>query len=561
MRTSLLVSAGMIALLLSAGAAGLEAQPQFSAAALSGTVTSAEEGPMAGVLVSAKQAGRPVTVTVVTDRQGRYHFPAVDLRPGAYALSIRAAGYRLAHVTAVTVGSARPAAADLRLTKVADLAATLSDAEWAMSVPGTDAQKRALLNCNSCHSLQRIVTSRFTAGEFIPIIQRMRTAYTNNTTPLNPQRRMDARTLPSADSVRPYAEYLASINLSSGKRSYRLKTFPRPVDEAGTVITEYDLPRRIIEPHDVIVDAKGLVWFSDFGENVLGSFDTKTLKESEYKIPVMKPGYPMGGLDLETDASGAIYEAMMHQGGVAKFDPSTKAFTMIPIPPQYNDAATQQSFATAMGADGKEWIKDTGSGRILRYTAATGTWEAFGPFMSPVSGKRIDVYGVNADSKNNGYFMDFTDKGGEFIGRIDAVTGAVTHYRTLSDDSRPRRSRFDAQDRLWIGEYGGNAIGMLDTKTGKMSEWKMPTPWTAPYDVAVDKHGDAWTGSMWNDRVVRLDPRTGRTVEYLLPRSTNIRRLFVDDRGGAPVLWIGDNHGAAIIKLEPGEVARGTASR
>jgi streptogramin lyase len=137
----------------------------------------------------------------------------------------------------------------------------------------------------------------------------------------------------------------------------------------------------------------------------------------------------------------------------------------------------------------------------------------------------------------------------------------VTYYRTLSDDSRPRRSRFDAQDRLWMGEYGGNGIGMLDTKTGKMSEWKMPTPWTAPYDVAVDKRGDAWTGSMWNDRVVRLDPRTGGMVEYLLPRSTNIRRLFVDDRSGTPVVWIGDNHGAAIIKLEPGETARGTASR
>jgi hypothetical protein len=39
--------------------------------------------------------------------------------------------------------------------------------------------------------------------------------------------------------------------------------------------------------------------------------------------------------------------------------------------------------------------------------------------------------------------------------------------------------------------------------------------------------------------------------EYLLPRSTNIRRVFVDDRGAIPALWVGNNHGASIVKLEP----------
>src|ERR1017187_4803380 len=40
--------------------------------ALSGQVSSKEEGPMEGVLVSAKKAGWTVTITVVTDQQGRY---------------------------------------------------------------------------------------------------------------------------------------------------------------------------------------------------------------------------------------------------------------------------------------------------------------------------------------------------------------------------------------------------------------------------------------------------------------------------------------------------------
>jgi streptogramin lyase len=72
-----------------------------------------------------------------------------------------------------------------------------------------------------------------------------------------------------------------------------------------------------------------------------------------------------------------------------------------------------------------------------------------------------------------------------------------------------------------------------------------------PYDVVKAKNGEIWTGSMLDDRVARLDPKTDNITEYQLPRTTNIRRVFVDDRGERPVLWVGSNHGASIIKVEP----------
>ena len=56
---------------------------------------------------------------------------------------------------------------------------------------------------------------------------------------------------------------------------------------------------------------------------------------------------------------------------------------------------------------------------------------------------------------------------------------------------------------------------------------------------------------MTTDRIVRLDTRTGATTEYLRPRETNIRRVFVDDAKNPGTLWIGSNHGASIIKVEP----------
>ena len=56
---------------------------------------------------------------------------------------------------------------------------------------------------------------------------------------------------------------------------------------------------------------------------------------------------------------------------------------------------------------------------------------------------------------------------------------------------------------------------------------------------------------MTTDRVARLNTRTGEFVEFLLPRSTNIRRVFVDNSANPPVLWVGNNHGASIVKVEP----------
>jgi streptogramin lyase len=109
----------------------------------------------------------------------------------------------------------------------------------------------------------------------------------------------------------------------------------------------------------------------------------------------------------------------------------------------------------------------------------------------------------------------------------------------------------DAQDRLWFAQYRGDRIAMFDTKTEAFKEWRIMPRWSAPYDVQLDKNEEAWTGSMLTDQVTRLNTKTGETVQYLLPRSTNIRRVFVDSSTTPVTFWVGSNHGASIVKLEP----------
>ena len=67
----------------------------------------------------------------------------------------------------------------------------------------------------------------------------------------------------------------------------------------------------------------------------------------------------------------------------------------------------------------------------------------------------------------------------------------------------------------------------------------------------LENNLDAAKVTLSPDQVARLDPKTDEIVEYLLPHSTNIRRVFVDENGPRPVLWVGNNHGAAIVRVEP----------
>jgi virginiamycin B lyase len=547
-RDSLCVAAAALLVMLMQVATPARAQ---SRATLSGHVSSTEEGAMEGVVVSAKAAGSPMTVSVTSDAQGQYSFPAGRLPAGQYDIKIRAVGYDLNGGTATAqIDDQKTATVDLKLKRAKNITAQLTNADWMMSIPGTDDQKSFLLNCQGCHTLERIVKSTHDAGEFVQVVARMM-GYAPGSTPLQPQRRLSAPEAEHPERFQKIAEYLASINLSGTTQwEYPLQTLPRP-SGAGTraIVTEYDLPRANAMPHDVVMDPDGMVWYSDFGSQFLGRLDPKTGKVTDFPVPVLKPDSPKGMLDLEFDKNNDIWIGMMLQAGIAKFDRKTEKFQVWSVPSDLNNGGTQQAMVMPIHAsvDGKVWMNDVGFNGVRRVDLASSKFESFEPFKNLAKGH--GVYGIFADSANNLYMADFGDLHDAQIGRIDARTGAVTFYPTPTNYSRPRRGRIDSQDRLWFTEYRGNKVAMFDTKAEKFQEWTAP-PYTWPYDVVWDKNGDAWTAGMSSDRVVKIDTKSGATTEYMLPRTTNSRRVYIDNSTTPVTFWTGSNHGASIVKLE-----------
>ncbi len=116
--------------------------------------------------------------------------------------------------------------------------------------------------------------------------------------------------------------------------STSLKIFPRPTGRATRVIiTEWDLPRPTIEPHDVVVDSKGMAWYSNFGEQNIGKFDPRTGKLTEIPVPELKKGSPLGALSIRMDRDENMWLGLMYQGAVAKLDTRTEKLQIWSAPP------------------------------------------------------------------------------------------------------------------------------------------------------------------------------------------------------------------------------------
>ena len=539
------------------------AAPATAQTELAGQVRSTAEGPMEGVVVTAKRHGSTIAISVVSDADGRYRFPAHRLRAGPHALAIRAIGYDLEGPRKVDVGASGTTTLDLTLRPAQDVEAHLTNAEWLESIPGTNQQKAMFDSCVRCHTIDRVMRSRYDAEAWLHVLERM-DGYVTSAFPGNPQRLPAGRITPFAErseqrqaARRRQADYLAHINLSSGTRGYALETFPRPTGRSTrVVITEYDLPDQSRAPHDAEVGPDGMVWYPDFGQQYLGRLDPRTGEVTEFQVPEARPGNPTGILALRLDKDGNPWGGNMFQGSIFKFDRQRETFQVWKVPDeleqprgaygtrilQVNHAAPESSHV-----DGKVWLQNRSIAGVHRLDLATGEFETFEPFLDSTRPAH-NLYGISPDSQNNLWFMDFSN---EHIGRIDARTGAITLYETPTLGSRPRRGTVDSHDRVWYAGFGASVIGMFDPLTEKFQEWRPPTPRTKPYDVAVDKNGDVWTGSMFTDRVVRLNPATGEFIEYLLPRKgVNIRRVFVDDSTTPVTLWIGSNHGASIIALQ-----------
>jgi streptogramin lyase len=273
-----------------------------------------------------------------------------------------------------------------------------------------------------------------------------------------------------AEDEKQAAEYFASINRGGGRpQSFALKTAPRPTGRATRVIlTEYELPRPdITQPHDVLIDREGTVWYSDFGDLFLGALDPKTGKVTEYKMPDPNAKDPHS---LAFDQSGILWFTLQNSNMIGRLDPN--------------------------------------GGDIKLVTAPT-------PKSRP--------YGIQVNSKGVPFTVLF---GTNKVASIDPKTMAIKEYTLPDAGARPRRMAFTSDDVVWYSDFSRGFIGRLDPATGQVKEWQSPGgPKSEPYGISAIKDVIWYSESGTTpNTVVRFDPKTEKFQTWVIPGGGNIVR-------------------------------------
>ena len=374
--------------------------PSVQSSALAGQVSSEAEGNMEGVVVTANKDGSIVQTSVITDAKGHYAFPENRLEPGHYSIAIRAVGYDLSAPAATDVVGEKTANVDLKLVKTKYLPDQMTNAEWMMSIPGTEEQKAMLLNCTSCHTMERIVRSTHNSDEWTQVISRMM-GYGAVSQPIKPQPMLDRSRAGTPEQYRKMADYLAIDQSVRGRqlaiptaRPCRVRPAAKPTPSSPNTIWAGETT----EPHDILVDKEGNVWYSDFGEMFIGKFNPKTLKLTQYPIKKFKPNAPTGLLSIEFDHLGKIWFDTMYQGSLGCLDPKTGEIKYYPLDAKWNDDRVQLNFTGLhYEVDNKVWTKSVGTQEIFRVDLGTGNWEKFHPTDKLPGVAHAGIYQVMAE--------------------------------------------------------------------------------------------------------------------------------------------------------------------
>ena len=547
--------------------AGVHAQ---GGSALTGVASSQAEGKMEGVVVTARREGATFDVSVVTDAKGQYRFPRTHLVPGDYAVTIRAVGFDLGQPVKATVTAGKTATANLSLQKAADVSKQLTSVEWAMNMPGSDADKDKVMiqaaSCAYCHNIERIIRSRHTAEQFPAVITRMQKYYLDGTTYGYEGRGRSAMETKEAQEraeksptwgywpslkKTDLGAYLATLNQNGFGKNLpaTFKTLPRPKGvETRVIVTQYDMPRKSTVAHDGDVDKDGNFWYTDQSAMFIGRFDPKTATFKEWAVPGTTKT-PAGISDIVIDPDGYVWfpatsdKATATFGMITRFDPRTETFE--PVKNMPADASTQ---FLGLDGNGKLW---SGFGPWFKIDRKTNTFEEAYQIRSAPN-RPADAtgggYQMEVDSKGNPVLTDFI---GGYISKMNGATKAISFLKVPTKDSMPRRGRMDKQDRFWFSLYRGDKIGMLDMKTDTIREYAMPIKYFTPYTVSYpDARERVFVSSNTTDRLARVDVKTGQTILYLMPtRDFDTKKIAIDPKDGKTV-WFANKRSARVVKVE-----------
>jgi virginiamycin B lyase len=484
------------------------------AATITGTVTGPDGKPFMGAFVVAENPQTKMTVSVLSNAQGRYYIG--NLPAANYTLKMNSIGHKSEPRPDLRLSEDHGVSLDFMLEKASVRWSDLSTYQGRQLLPRTakhDLTHRDELftTCfQSCHSFQkRMATEVWDENGWRSRVTYMRDVMMEG-------RKFSDEMLEDLVAYFTHAFGPSSPKPASPEDLPQYKSLVRPFSPQAMNIAyvEYDFTAfNGMGPWSAVEDKDGMMWIPYYGRgNAVVRLNPVTGEQTSFPLGFAKKA----GIHSAVPApDGSVWFTEAALGKIGKLDPDTKLITEYQNPRLPNGTRT-----------GAHTIRVDERGLV---------WVSGGPAISMFDPKteqfrHLDLgntYGNVVAGNGEQWFTSFRDDGP--IGRIK--DGVLTKFYPPTK-GKPQRIQVDAEGMVWFSERRGNKIGRFDPKTETFKEYPLPGPEASPYAIGIDRDHMIWYSSHEQDTLGRLDPMTGEVIEYPYPHSEiSMREFFTDSKG------------------------------
>jgi streptogramin lyase len=245
------------------------------------------------------------------------------------------------------------------------------------------------------------------------------------------------------------------------------------------------------------VAADDTIWFAEQFANYIGHYFPATHTFHQYPLPILSvpdpsaPGKtlsePSGPNDLVLDAQGNVWFTEFNAGLVGRFDPQTGRFRHYTPTSSPGNAQELAPYGLTIDAQGTVWFTEMGGhtvGRLDPRTGGVSLYSLPAPGVSPME--------IASDHEGNLWITTF-DAG--LLLALDPHTGHVTRYQTslASTDAGGLYGLVIApNDDVWVTILAQNALARLDSKTRTFVYYRVPTANSSPLALIAGPHQTFW---------------------------------------------------------------------
>lgn len=223
------------------------------------------------------------------------------------------------------------------------------------------------------------------------------------------------------------------------------------------------------QPHGLVVDAQGIVWYTGNGNDTIGRLDPVSGELKSYRVP--------GG--------GRPHTVVIGDGGIL-------------------------------------WFTLQGGQRVGRFDPASGEFRTWNTSGGP--------YGIAIDRQGLVWFCRLS---GNMLGRLDPATGTIDDVPTGDGSGPRRMAVGPDGMLWVTAYGDGRLLKVDPAARRVVGSYPMPGGARGgPYAVTVDGAGRVWANEISHDTVALFDPTSESFRVISLPsRNVGIRKAVIDARG------------------------------